>query len=378
MTSAEIIAIGTELLLGSMLDTNSQFLATELNKSGIDIFRWTIIGDNIQRIQQAICESFSRAEIVITTGGLGPTIDDPTREAVAQAFGVELEFHPDLWQQIINRFQKYGRIPTENNRRQAYLPKGAQAIENSVGTAPAFIYEDKDKVVISLPGVPAEMKYLFQGSALPYLVKKFNLKQTIHSVIVHTAGMGESQIDALISDLEGFINPTIGLAAHPGQVDIRVTAKAVSVEVAKKMIDPILIDLNQRLGEVIYGYDEESLEQLIKNLIIKYKTKMILILTQQSQMVVDELKRLKLFTISLERPGNLDELEKEMDKLYNDANSFVVGIDLDKENERMTLNSFFKKGKYIHKEIRHFASHPSLAPQWVINSILNSIRWKLP
>ena len=174
MPSAEIIAIGTELLLGSILDTNSQYLAKELNRAGIDLFRWTIVGDNPQRIKQTILEAYSRTDIIITTGGLGPTIDDPTREAAALAWGVSLEFHPKLWLQIVDRFDKYGRYPTENNRRQAYIPKGAQPIENPVGTAPAFYLERDRKTLICLPGVPAEMKYLFQKSVMPMLIGNYH------------------------------------------------------------------------------------------------------------------------------------------------------------------------------------------------------------
>ena len=141
MPSAEILTIGTELLLGETIDTNSNFLARSLRDAGIDLFRLTTVGDNTKRIAQAIQESLERCDIVLTTGGLGPTIDDPTRDAVALALGVKPEFHPELWDQIKSRFQKLGRIPTENNRRQAYIPEGAVAIENPVGTAPIFIID---------------------------------------------------------------------------------------------------------------------------------------------------------------------------------------------------------------------------------------------
>jgi len=139
MPTAEIIAIGTELLLGETADTNTRFIARTLRGLGVDLFRTSTIGDNAGRIAQAIREALARAEIVITTGGLGPTVDDPTRQAVAQAVGVELEFRPELWEQITARVARYGRTPTENQKRQAYIPKGAISIENPVGTAPAFI-----------------------------------------------------------------------------------------------------------------------------------------------------------------------------------------------------------------------------------------------
>ena len=145
MASAELIAIGTELLLGEIQDTNTRFLTRQLRQIGVDVFRTSIVGDNPLRIADVITESLSRADIVITTGGLGPTIDDPTRVAAALAFKVEIEFHPDLWKVISHRFQSRGLSPTENNKKQAFLPQGAVAIPNPVGTAPAFYLKKTTK-----------------------------------------------------------------------------------------------------------------------------------------------------------------------------------------------------------------------------------------
>ena len=260
MPSAEIITIGTELLLGETLDTNAQSIAIGLRETGVDLFRKTTIGDNIQRIAQVIQEALQRSQIVITTGGLGPTVDDPTRQAVALAMGVEVEYHADLWEQIIARFQRYNRQPTENNRRQAYLPAGAIAVENPVGTAPAFIFEKEDRCVISLPGVPKEMEYLLSHTVLPYLRQHYQISTVIHTRTLHTAGAGESLIDDLIGDLEALSNPTVGLAAHSGQVDVRIVAKAESDEEAKQLIDPVEQDLRKRLVNWIYGVDKQTLE----------------------------------------------------------------------------------------------------------------------
>ena len=141
MTTAEIITIGTELLLGETTDTNTRFIAQTLRGLGIDLYRTQTVGDNAARIAEVIREALQRAEIIITTGGLGPTVDDPTRQAIADATGTQLEFHPELWEQIVARIARYGRTPTENQKRQAYIPKGAVVIENPVGTAPAFIVE---------------------------------------------------------------------------------------------------------------------------------------------------------------------------------------------------------------------------------------------
>ena len=263
--SAEIITIGTELLLGEIDDTNATYIARVLRDVGIDLYRKTTIGDNSRRIAQTIQEAMQRTDIIITTGGLGPTVDDPTREAVALAVGVEPEFRPELWEQIQNRFQRFGRKPTENNKRQAYIPKGAIPVENPVGTAPCFIVEVGGHTIFSLPGVPREMEYLMQNAVLPYLRQRFDLHGIIKARVLHTGGAGESQIDDLIGDLETLSNPTVGLLAHAGQVDIRITAKAESEAEADAKIRPLEDDIRQRLGHWIYGADEETLARMALN-----------------------------------------------------------------------------------------------------------------
>jgi nicotinamide-nucleotide amidase len=262
MPSAEIITIGTEILLGEIVDTNAHFLARCLRDIGVDLYRKTSVGDNARRIAQAVQQALDRCDIVITTGGLGPTVDDPTREAVALAMGVATEFRPDLWEQIQERFTRYGRQPTENNKRQAYVPQGSIAIENPVGTAPAFIVEAGNKAIISLPGVPREMEYLMKNAVLPYLRQHYTLKGIIKARVLHTAGAGESQIDDHIDDLERFSNPTVGLAAHSGQVDVRITAKAASEVEADAMIREVEATIRQRLGNWVYGADGETLEEM--------------------------------------------------------------------------------------------------------------------
>jgi nicotinamide-nucleotide amidase len=262
MPSAEIITIGTELLLGEIVDTNARYLARALRDLGIDLFRTTTVGDNPQRIAQAIRQSLKRSEIVITTGGLGPTVDDPTREAAALAMGVETEFRPELWEQIQTRFKRLGRAVTENNKRQAYVPSGSIAFENPVGTAPIFIIEIKSKAVIALPGVPREMEYLMGRTIVPYLRKRYDLHEVIKTRVLHTVGVGESQIDNLIQDLEQLSNPTVGLAAHSGQVDVRIAVKAESEELAGQLIQPVEAILRHRLKDWIYGVDDETLEEV--------------------------------------------------------------------------------------------------------------------
>jgi nicotinamide-nucleotide amidase len=262
MPVAEIITIGTEILLGEIVDTNTRYLARKLREQGIDLFRQTTVGDNVERIAQAIQNSLASTEIIITTGGLGPTIDDPTRQAVALAIGVQTEFRQELWEQVKERHLRFGRTPTENNKRQAFVPQGAIAIENPVGTAPAFIVETKTCAIIALPGVPREMEYLMDHAVIPYLHQRLDLHSIIKARVIHTSGVGESQIDDLIGDLELLGNPTVGLAAHSGRVDLRITAKADSEEEALSMIEVIENQVHQRLGNWIFGSDQDTIEQV--------------------------------------------------------------------------------------------------------------------
>jgi nicotinamide-nucleotide amidase len=293
MPSAEIITIGTEILLGEIVDTNTRHIARVLRNMGVDLFRTITIGDNTERIADAIRHSMERAEIVITTGGLGPTVDDPTREAVARALGVETEFREDLWGQVVEVISRYGRKPSENQKRQAYVPQGAIGIKNPVGTAPCFIVEKHrlqgaeptlnnperarkqdelqdaaetiESVVISLPGVPNEMEYVLHESIVPYLQKRFNLNEIIKIKVLHCAGLGEGMIDEKIADLETLSNPTVGLAAHTGVVDIRVAAKARTEVEADAMIAVIEKDVRERLGDAVFGADEDKLEDATLN-----------------------------------------------------------------------------------------------------------------
>ncbi|MFN2120404.1 MAG: competence/damage-inducible protein A [Anaerolineales bacterium] len=260
MATAEIITIGTEILLGEIVDTNTRHIALNLRDLGVDLYRTVTIGDNEERIATAIQESVERNEIVITTGGLGPTVDDPTRAAVARALGLKTEFREDLWQQVVEAISRYGRKPAENQRRQAVIPEGAIAIRNPVGTAPAFIVEAGRSVVISLPGVPNEMEHILHESIIPYLQRKYDLSHVIKVRILHCAGLGEGTIDEKIGDLETLANPTVGLAAHTGVVDVRIAAKAENEAGALELISKVEMDVRQRLGRAVFGADTDRLE----------------------------------------------------------------------------------------------------------------------
>ena len=262
MPSAEIITIGTEILLGEIVDTNTRHIALTLRDLGVDLYRTVTIGDNVDRIASTIRETMQRAEIIITTGGLGPTVDDPTREAVAKAAGIETEFREDLWEQVVATISRYGRKPAENQKRQAVVPKGAISVKNPVGTAPAFIVETERCSIISLPGVPNEMEHILHKSIIPYLQQRFDLRSVIKVRILHCSGLGEGTIDEKIGDLETLTNPTVGLAAHTGVVDVRITAKSESEAQADHLIAQIENDVRSRLGQAVFGVDEDSLEEV--------------------------------------------------------------------------------------------------------------------
>ncbi len=262
-TNAELIAIGTELLLGEITDTNSVYLARQLRDIGINLFLMTTVGDNLQRICTAISDALDRAEVVITTGGLGPTVDDMTRQAVADAVGAPLVFHQSLYDVIAERFRGFGSAMTANNRQQAWLPEAAILIENPVGTAPSFIVESARGVVISLPGVPREMKYLMRESVVPWLLQKYRLGVIVARTL-RTAGIGESALDDQIgAELLSERNPSVGLAAHHGCVDVRITAKAANHEAAQMLLDAMQARLQARIGQHIFGRDDDTLEEVV-------------------------------------------------------------------------------------------------------------------
>jgi competence/damage-inducible protein CinA-like protein len=263
--NAEIIAIGTEILLGEITDTNSVFIARTLRDIGVNLYFMTSVGDNEGRIADAIRIALERAQIVITCGGLGPTIDDMTRQAVAAATNRGLTFHQHLLDKIAERFVGFRTQMTENNRRQAYVPDGAIIIENPVGTAPCFVVEQGEQCVISLPGVPREMKFLFVERVVPYLRERYELGgKIIKARVLRTAGIGESMLDDAIGvDLLQASNPTVGLAAHSGQVDVRITAKADSEAEADAMIAQIEASLRERIGDYIFGIDTDTIEDAL-------------------------------------------------------------------------------------------------------------------
>ena len=271
---AEIITIGTELLLGQIIDTNAAYLSQQMAAIGFNVFRTTTIGDNRERIVSAIKRALDECNIVIISGGIGPTVDDKTREAVAVATDRDLEFDQNLLNDIKAFFKKRGLVLGENNPRQAYIPHGAIPVRNPVGTAPGFIVKHGTSYVVSLPGVPKELYHLMQNTVLPFITREFGLDAVIKMRVLRTAGTGESHIDRLIEDLEESENPTVGLSAHPGAVDIRVTAKAESERIAQQLLDDMEERLRERLGKMIYGVDDETIESVVVKLLAEQGLKL--------------------------------------------------------------------------------------------------------
>ncbi len=263
MANLEIVTIGTEILLGHLLDTNAHYVARELSDHGVDVYQKHSVGDNAARLEAMLRGALERADGVVTTGGLGPTVDDLTKDAVAAATGTTLELHEPSLRAIEARFAALGRTAPlgENNRRQAILPRGAVVLENPNGTAPGFIaLRDDGKFVACMPGVPREMKPMLNDALLPWLVARFGLHGAIYTRTLHTVGIAESDLDARIEPLfRSLENPKIAVLAHDFRVDVKIMAKAADAAAAQALIAPVEAELRERIGRGIFGVDDETL-----------------------------------------------------------------------------------------------------------------------
>ena len=268
---AEIVMIGTELLLGEIVDTNANRFAKALCEIGLDLYYKTTVGDNVARITEVLDLALDRSDVIITSGGIGPTVDDVTRQAVANATGRKLIYSLDLEAQIAARFRSFGRKMADNNKRQAYIPEGALPLSNPAGTAPCFLCEDirGRGVVISLPGVPRELEYMLSKKVMPLLVERMGGAKVTKIRILRTCAVGESNVDRVIGDLMTTKNPTIGLAAHAGQSDVRITAKADTETEADTLIASLEAEVRRRLGVAIYGVEKETVPEVIGGLLSK-------------------------------------------------------------------------------------------------------------
>lgn len=272
--NAEILCVGTELLLGDTINSNAAYIARGLAQSGIGCYYQSVVGDNPARLRDSLKLAFSRADVVIMTGGLGPTYDDLTKETVAEYFGLPMELHKASLDQITELFRRMERPLTKNNEKQAYMPKGAVVFANDRGTAPGLAVEDKEsgKIAILMPGPPREMTAMFDNQVQPYLMSLTNTTLVSHNI--HMFGIGESAVEDILHDyMQEHENPTVAPYAKEGEVLLRVTASAESTEQADALIKPVLDEICQLLSDYVYGIDVATLENaLVKELAKQKKT----------------------------------------------------------------------------------------------------------
>jgi len=268
---AEILAVGTELLMGQITNTNAQYISSRLPSVGVNVYYHSVVGDNPERLRKCLNIALERSDVVIMTGGLGPTKDDLTKETVADVLGLKLVLHEDILDTMKAYFKKMNRKMTDNNIKQAYLPENCIVVKNSNGTAPGCIIEKDEKVVIMLPGPPSEMKPMFEETVIPYFASKSQYKLT--SKFLRIFGIGESAMEDLIMDLvEKQSNPTIAPYAKEGEVTLRLTARYKNENNTcdgEEIIKPVEDEIKRRLGDYIYSTENKNLEEVAAELLLQ-------------------------------------------------------------------------------------------------------------
>lgn len=265
---AEILAVGTELLMGQISNTNAQYISSKLPDAGVGVFYHSVVGDNPERLKDSLKLALERCDVVITTGGLGPTQDDLTKETIAEAFGKKLVLHQESLEKMKAYFKKLGREMTVNNEKQAYMPEGCIILKNNNGTAPGCIMEQGGKAVVMLPGPPSEMKPMFDELVMPYFKEKN--PDSIESKFLRIFGIGESALETKIMDLiDGQTNPTIATYASDGEVTVRVSAKVDRGGNAEAVLQPVVDEIRKRVGAALYSEENEPLYSVAANLLLK-------------------------------------------------------------------------------------------------------------
>jgi len=272
-SSAEIISVGTELLLGNILNSNAQFIAQQLAQLGIPHYYQTVVGDNPDRLKRAIAVASERSQILIFTGGLGPTPDDLTTETIADFFNTPLVENSEVVADIAQKFAQRGREMTDNNRKQALVPQGAEILYNPVGSAPGIIWQPRSGVtILTFPGVPTEMKEMWRQIAVPYLKSQGWGQEIIVSRILKFWGLAESSLADKVADFFDLQNPTVAPYANFGEVKLRISAKAPSEEAAYQIIAPVEEQLRQIGGLDCYGSDEDTIASVVGELLTVTQT----------------------------------------------------------------------------------------------------------
>lgn len=260
--NAELIAVGTEILLGEIVNSDAQFISQGLSELGMNVYYQTVVGDNPERLRHVVEMAKSRADIIITTGGLGPTLDDLTKETLASVFGKRMQLHQDSLDRIVEYFKSVAKPMTKNNEKQAWLPEGCEVFANKWGTAPGCVFEAEGKHVIMLPGPPRECEPMWKTYAMPYLYRLSGSCIVSHNVRV--MGLGESAMEDRLHDLmESMENPTIAPYARTSECFARITAKAQTPEQAEVLLAPVVQQVVDMLGKDVYGVDVDSLEQVV-------------------------------------------------------------------------------------------------------------------
>ncbi len=314
--NAEIIAVGTELLLGDIVNTNAQAISQHLAGLGIGVFFQTVVGDNPGRIRQAFKLAFDRADIVITTGGLGPTEDDLTKEMAAEYFGKQLVLDQTSLERMTAYMEKQGFTMTENNRKQAYMPEGAMVLPNDHGTAPGCLIEADGKIMALLPGPPRETMPMLENYVLPYLRKQSS--EIFLSRTLRICGVGESMAESMLKELiDKQTNPTIAPYAKPAEVHIRLTARASNEAEAKALLSPVAEDIYAIVGDNIYGEDDTTLADAVVDLL---KAKQLTIACAES--CTGGLLTAELVNV----PGVSDVLKEGLVTYSNEAKAARLGV----------------------------------------------------
>ena len=265
---AELICVGTELLMGQVLNTNAHFIAKELAPSGIDMYHQIVVGDNPKRLTEAIETALSRADVVLLSGGLGPTDDDLTKETVARVMGKELILYEDEWKKIVSYFESKGRTVAPNNKKQAMFPADAIILENPKGTAPGCIMEADGKAAILMPGPPRELRPMFANLVLPRLLEKAGHR--LYSRELRIFGMGESDVTYRLDDLiKHQTNPTIAPYAKTGEVTLRVTARCKDDNEGEALVAPMIETIRATLGDVVYDTNGRELAEVCHHALIE-------------------------------------------------------------------------------------------------------------
>ena len=331
MATAEIVSIGTELLLGQILDTNAQFIAEELAKLGINSFYRTTVGDNKDRIKNVLQIAFSRANVVITTGGLGPTPDDLTTESIADFFKVPLIFDEAVFEEIKSKFASMRFPMPESNRKQALRPAASSILPNPAGTAPGILWQidpaicrsaglndsDESRAILTFPGVPRELKAMWRQTALPFL--KANCATSVFwSRDLKHYGIGESALAEKYAHLLRESNPTVAPYAGNWECRLRVTAKAKTSELAKSIAQPLIDEILKNSGTLCYGFDDDTLESVVGDLLVQRKKTLSVAESCTGGLVSERLT---------DRPGSSEYITLNLVTYSNDAKTKMLGVE---------------------------------------------------